>query len=127
MPASPDLDFQAVAFAAITAVVSGVPVLAHPAPGQVTPYIQIGHTESEGGPAGNTYDVSIHTWSGAEGPHEIKDLQYKIQVALELASYASADWSFVINVMQYQTCFVDVDGENWHGVQRFKVLASLIS
>lgn len=122
--ASPDLEFQAIVFTEITAVAGGVPITAHMSPGQELPCIVIGQAEAEGTVAGNMLSIHVHVWSNAEGPHVVKDLQHKIQGALEDESYIGANYRFVINVMEYSTCFIDEDNETWHGVQRFKVLAS---
>lgn len=122
--ASADLEFQAILFSEITAVAGGVTVTAHAKPGETLPMIVIGQSEAESTVAGNMLSVHVHVWDNSEGPHVVKDLQDKIQTAMEDGNYTGANYSFCINVMEFATCFIDEDNETWHGVQRFKVLAS---
>lgn len=92
------------------------------------PYIQFGQSTVDDNYApGKSVTIEIHTWSTAEGSHEVKNLQEQIRALLEKCSHDRGGFHFVAIRQQTAQVFLDEDGETWHGVQRFRALASVIS
>lgn len=120
---SRDLAFQKAMFAAITAA-TATPVTAHPPHGQALPYIQIGQSEQSSETVGGWITAHVHVWSAANGPHEVKQLQAVIETAVRGITAAVDGLTFAAITQEFANCFIDVDNETWHGVQRFHLLAT---
>lgn len=118
--------YQRAVVAALDAAagLAGVTITAHPVPDQALPFVTIA-----GGEAMDEVDdpwlaIELHTWSAAEGGHEVQSMQSAIYDALHSQTIELDDWRFV-NIRQvYSTHFLDIGGETWHGVQRFRTLSS---
>jgi len=121
-----DLIFQEVIALAIGAAMPTVTRGSHPPPpsNDTLPYIQFGQGEvSDTFVPGHEILTEVHVWSAKEGPHEAKTLQGQIRGALHSLDFTRSGWKF-INVREDSArTFLDVDGETWHGVQRFRALA----
>jgi hypothetical protein len=124
-----DLAFQAVARAAIVAEFTNnantTPVIAHPVPNQALPFVHIGESEQDDHELGQYIVIIIHTFSEAEGPHEVKQLQSYIATALHDKNLDSGGVCYTNARQVFSTVILDNLDETWHGIQRFKVLASL--
>ena len=115
--------FQTEVYAALATACSPTPVSAHPLPGQVLPYVTLGETDGSDDPGGERLSIYVHTWSSKEGPHEVKALQETIRATLHASERERDGWKFTsLREVDVRT-FLDVDGQTWHGVQRFSALA----
>ncbi|KWT72372.1 hypothetical protein APY04_0166 [Hyphomicrobium sulfonivorans] len=89
------------------------------------PYVQFGQSEiTDDFVPGHRVLMEVHVWSKVEGPHEVKDIQGKIRGALHGRCLTGAGWRFTCVREDTARTFLDVDGETWHGVQRFRASAS---
>lgn len=127
--ASPDLEWQKEMFARIVAQLTTdgltAGVTAHALPEQALPYIEIGESRLSDHVAGHEIEATLHIWSKAEGPRECKLLQQSVRSALHAQGVITAGgFTFTSVREEYQQCFMDRDDEHWHGVQRYRVLAS---
>lgn len=125
--ASADLTFQEVINLEIKDALPMVRRGAMPPADKGFPYIQFGQSQILDDYAlGKTLLAEIHTWSNVEGSHEIKALQEQIREVLEKCSHERGGFRFVAVRQQNTQVFLDVDGETWHGVQRFRARASVL-
>jgi len=126
--AGSDLTFQEVIAIEIAATLPAVRSGTQPPADGTFPYIQFGESVvSDTFPAGETVHVEIHVWSTAEGPHEVKNLQATIKGVLHKCAHTRGDFLFTAVRQETARTFLDVDNETWHGVQRFRALASNIA
>lgn len=122
---SPDLAFQTIVATQIAAVLPGIVSGAQPPANGPLPYIQFGQSEvTDDFVLGHSLILEVHTWSAAEGPHEVKQFQGAIRDALHDHNFTQDEWLFTCVREDQARTFLDVDGETWHGVQRFRTLAS---
>lgn len=125
--AGADLTFQEVINTEIKAAMPNVRSGAMPPKDGSFPYIQFGQSEvMDDYATGKTVTQEIHTWSTAEGPHEVKTLQEQIRARLEKCSHDRGGFHFVAIRQDTARVFLDIDGETWHGVQRFRARASVL-
>lgn len=125
--AGADLTFQEVINLELKAAMPNVRRGAMPPADGTFPYIQFGQSHvTDDYAAGKMVLQEVHTWSTAEGPHEVKNLQEQIRALLEKCSHDRGGYHFVAIRQQDARVFLDIDGETWHGVQRFRALASAI-
>jgi hypothetical protein len=125
---SADLVFQEVINLEIKAVLPATRRGAMPPKDGTFPYIQFGQVVvSDTYAIGKEIIAEVHTWSTAAGPHEVKQLQQTIRATLEKCSHERGGFRYVAIRENDARVFLDVDGETWHGVQRFKALASAIA
>lgn len=121
-----DLIFQEVVAVTLAAAMPTVSRGAHPPPegDEGFPYVQFGQSElRDDFEPGHEVRMEIHVWSVVEGPHEAKTLQGQIRTALHSLDFTRSGWKFVNVREENARTFLDVDGETWHGVQRFRALA----
>jgi len=126
---SADLEFQKLLFARITAQLTAdalsATVTAHAKTGEPLPYIEIGESSLADHTIGHEMDLIIHVWSSGQGPAEAKRLQQSVRSALHAtAAVDSGALRFTSWREEYTTLFIDRDAKHWHGVQRYRVLAS---
>jgi hypothetical protein len=119
--AGADLTFQEVVNLQIAAALPSVRRGAvQPGNGEL-PYIQFGQSNvSDDFAPGESVDLEVHVWSKAEGPHEVKNYQHAIKAVLQKCSHERGGYRFTAVRQNYASTFLDVDGETWHGVQRFR-------
>lgn len=123
---SPDLAFQTVLAEEIATAVPGVEAGSHPAQNQAMPYIQFGESEvSDTFVLGHEILMLVHVWSNKEGPHEVKTHQHAIREALHEHSFEKSGWTFSCIREDFAETLFDPEAETWHGVQRFRALASV--
>lgn len=121
-----DLIFQEVIAITLAAAMPTVSRGSQPPPegNETLPYVQFGESEVRDDFAvGHSVTSEVHVWSVVEGPHEAKTLQGQIRDALHSLDFIRSGWKFVNVREDYARTFLDVDGETWHGVQRFRALA----
>ena len=124
---SPDLTLQEVFAIEIAAALPGVESGAHPPKDGPLPYIQFGQSEvGDNFVPGHELFFDVHVWSNAEGPHEVKNFQSAIRLAIHDRSYERNGWRFTCVREHNARTILDVDDETWHGVQRFRALAGLL-
>ena len=131
---SADLEFQKLLFARITAQLTAgalsATVTAHAKTGEPLPYIEIGESSLADHTIGHEMDLIIHVWSSGQGPAEAKRLQQAVRSAIhdtqagEVLISDEAAFRFTCWREEYTTLFIDRDAKHWHGVQRYRVLAS---
>jgi hypothetical protein len=122
---SPDLSFQKRAWEAVRAVAGpGPSIPTHPAIDEALPYTFIGESQVEDHPIGHEMWLTVHTWSKSQGTDEVKALQGVVRTALHGLNFTRDEWKFTCCREEYATAILDPDRETWHGVQRFRVLAS---
>lgn len=126
MPDSPDLVLQRVINDILTTHLSSVPSGAHPPGERSLPYIQFGNSEVNDNPVGHDLLMYVHTWSSTEGPHQVKAYQQTIREQLHGLTTSRDSWQFVNVREEFCDVILDEDEETWHGVQRFRTLASSI-
>lgn len=125
--AGADITFQEVINLEIRAAMPAVRRGAMPPGDGGFPYIQFGQSEiTDDWPTGKTVLAEVHTWSTAEGSHEVKNLQEQIRSILEKCAHDRNGFRYVSIRQHDARVFLDVDGETWHGVQRFRTRASVI-
>jgi hypothetical protein len=125
--ASADLTFQEVINLEIKAAMPNVRRGAMPPGDGGFPYVQFGQSQVvDDFPTGKRLLAEVHTWSTAQGPHEVKNLQEQIRDILEKCSHTRGGFHYVAVRQQDARVFLDIDGETWHGVQRFRALAGPI-
>jgi hypothetical protein len=122
--ASADLTFQEVVKAELDAALPAVPHGAYPPGGQALPYIEFGRSDVADHVAGHVVTMTVHVWSSVRGPHEVKAHQETIRGRLHQNDFTRNGWTFVNVREDYCTVLLDPDGVTWHGVQRFRTLAS---
>lgn len=121
-----DLVFQEVIAIALDAAMPTISQGSHPPPeeDEELPYVQFGQSDVRDDFAvGHSVTTEVHVWSVVEGPHEAKTLQGQIRDALHSIDFTRDGWKFTNVREEYARTFLDVDGETWHGVQRFRALA----
>jgi hypothetical protein len=123
---SPDLSWQQRAFELVRAAVPGsVAVETQPAVDQAFPYVHLGECTISDHEIGHELELTVHVWSNASGTDECKALQHNVRLALHSQSGLSKnEWTFTCCREDYATVILDRNGEIWHGLQRFRVLAS---
>jgi hypothetical protein len=126
---SADLEFQKVIRAAVVAQLTSdgrsATVTAHAPPDLALPIVEIGESSLGDHPLGHEIQATIHIWSKVEGPHEAKLLQQSVRSALHAtAETESGGFRFTDIREEYTSLFIDRGQEHWHGVQRYRVLAS---
>lgn len=125
---SADLVFQEVINLEIKAALPSIRRGAMPPKDGTFPYIQFGQAHvTDTYATGKEIIAEVHTWSTAAGPHEIKQLQQTIRGVLEKCSHDRGGYHFVALRENDARVFLDIDNETWHGVQRFRALASAIA
>jgi hypothetical protein len=121
-----DLIFQEVIAITLASAMPTVSLGAQPPPedNDTLPYVQFGQSEvrDEFAP-GHEILTEVHVWSAVAGPHEAKTLQGQIRDALHSLDFTRSGWKFTNVREENARTFLDVDGETWHGVQRFRALA----
>jgi len=122
-----DLTFQEIVNTELETAFPAVRQGAEPPGDGGFPYIQFGqsHEDDDFAP-GSSVTIEIHTWSTAEGPHEVKNMQHEIKSRLQKCKHVRGDYQFTAVRQKLSDVFLDEDGETWHGVQRFRALASPI-
>lgn len=121
-----DLIFQEAIALALAAAMPSVSRGSHPPPtgNDALPYVQFGQSEvRDAFVPGHEILTEVHVWSVKEGPHEAKTLQGQIRDALHSFDFSRGGWKFTNVREDTARTFLDVDGETWHGVQRFRALA----
>lgn len=121
---SPEEALQRHLFEVASAAIAPVVVTAHPLPAQQLPFVHIGETDADDHPIGDTVRVTIHAWSKEHGPHEVRALQRALKVAIEAAPETAHGWTFTAIHENFRRCFLDADGNHWHGVQEISVIAN---
>jgi len=99
---------------------------AHPAPDQALPYVNWGETDVSDSPVGYEITATLHTWSSFEGPDEVEAIQHIIRTTLAATTVTRSSWTFVFLLEEFCTVLFDPNETDWHGVQRFKVLATAV-
>lgn len=131
---SVDLEFQKLMFARITAQLTAdalsATVTAHAKTDEALPYIEIGESSLADHTLGHEMDFFIHVWSSGQGPAEAKRLQQSVRAAmhdtqeLDARQDTTEVYRFTCWREEYTTLFIDRDAKHWHGVQRYRVLAT---
>lgn len=123
---SPDLSFQEVVASETLAALPTTRTGAQPPADGTLPYVQFGQSEvSDTFAIGHELILEVHTWSKLEGPHEIKTMQHAIREALHGMNFEKNEWLFTCVREDTARSFLDVGGETWHGIQRFRAQASI--
>jgi len=128
MTTSPDLEFQAVLNATLSAeyptLRSAERLGSHPVNSKALPAIHFGETELQEFPARYELRAMVHVWSNLEGPHEVKTYQQRIRELLVNIEFTRDIWTFLVISEEFTDTLRDRDDSIWHGVQRFRVLVS---
>lgn len=108
----------------LTAQSDSTPVIAHPEPNRALPYIQVSEYSNSDHEIGQYFEVDVMVYSKTEGPHEIETLQSYIRTALHNKSGVTSNYNISCVRETFNNVFIDIEDENWQGVQRFRALAS---
>lgn len=123
--AGPDLTFQEVIAIELAEALPSTESGSSPKDGQSLPYVQFGPVEIEDSyPAARGLLCDIHVWSKVEGPHEVKNIQHSIRQALHAQIFERGGYRFT-TIREYlaRSRFDPAEG-TWHGIQRFRAIAS---
>lgn len=118
-----DLAWQKILYATIDDAVSCAVEVTPPHDADL-PYVQIGESSLEDFPTGKEMFCDVHTWSSAEGAHEVKTIQHQIREVLHASNHNGDGYNYSCCRELDCRVFRDTDGETWHGVQSFRVFAS---
>ncbi len=121
-----DLEWQTVLYSTIGTAVSPTAVEVKPPHDNALPYVHIGEVLIEDNPIGHEIFADVHTWSSAEGTHELKTMQAAIRAALHNMTFTSTSFRFTACREEDCRVITDADGETFHGVQRFRALAATL-
>lgn len=123
---SPDLDLQTIIYQTLTGAMPTARIEAHPPHNQTLPFIRIGESYVADNEIGHEINFDIHTFSVTEGPHEAKGLMHSVRTALHEGTFSSTDWHFTCVREESARVYFDTNEEEWHGIQSFRCLASLL-
>lgn len=126
MTTSPDLTFQEVVYLTLTAAMPTARIEAHPPHNVALPFIRIGESYVADNEIGHEINIDVHAFSGAEGPHEAKNLMHSVRTALHEGTFSRDVWHFTCVREESARVYFDTNEEEWHGIQTFRCLASLL-
>jgi hypothetical protein len=122
---SPELAFQTVVYERVTAALPSVPNGTTPPGNQVLPYVQFGNTDTEDHEIGHDITIYVHHWAGGRSPHIVKENMHAVRNELHGTIYTNNGWRFSCIRETFADVLLDEDEQTWHGIQRFRALASL--
>lgn len=123
--ADPDLTWQTEVYQVLGGASIGAPVEVHPPVNIAMPYVRIGETVINDHVLGHEISMDVHTFSKTEGSHEAKTIMHAIREALHGVNFERNGIVYTCCREQDARCFLDTENEEWHGVQTFRVLASI--